>query len=183
MFVLLLRSWFYIICLNTSFYVTDAPNVEKAKLRICFLHFPDEMIKPYGQKRCLMDNAIPTLHLSNAIVADCTSSTGINTIAASESSEDIGDDSNFVPAEHVNVTTVPNIAISMANVRHFRNKIRLYRVLLHNQKHVIRRTRQHRVLHRKDEETWDNITANFPSIQRTFLDMIHHNFQHAAQVC
>lgn len=139
------------------------------------------MIKPYGPKRCLVDNAMPTLHLPNVSVAAdsiSTSSAEIDTTAALESSENVRNDSNFVSTEprHINVTTVRT-----ANVVKFNNKIRRYRVLLRNKKRVIQRMKQ-QVLPTTNENTWENITADLPSIQRIFLNMIRKNFKQAPQV-
>lgn len=167
------------------FVVTDITKEERAKLRICTLHFPDTMIMPYGQKRRLMHNAIPTLHLSKATIAeDCvsTASADIDTIAALESAENVEDNFNFAPAvcKPVNVHTIVT-----ADVMRLREKVKRYRKRLNKKRSAqqARKLRRQNHVCKKQQETWDNITANLPSIQRIFLDMIHSNFKRAPQVC
>lgn len=46
-------------------YVTDAPRELVNKLKICTLHFSEDMICTYSQRRVLKDSAIPVLYLPN----------------------------------------------------------------------------------------------------------------------
>ncbi|XP_026829824.1 uncharacterized protein LOC113563032 [Ooceraea biroi] len=163
---------------------TDTSRETLAKLRICILHFSEDMIKPYGQKRYLRDHAIPMLHIPNtAADGASTSSTEIGTVAVVESSENAGGNSNFPTTcgtEHqITITTVP--AVDVANLR---RKIRRQKKLLYKRKNIINLHRQQKKKKKKTHrsDTWEEATTDLPQTQKLVLDMMYRNFHHASQV-
>ncbi|XP_011859438.1 PREDICTED: uncharacterized protein LOC105556933 [Vollenhovia emeryi] len=178
------QNWLKIIGLDN---MIDAPQETKAKLRICGLHFCDEMIVTYGQKRRLKTNAVPTLHLPCAnIIADSdnTSFADVDTIAILPTSDDVGSTSNFEPqTSQQEVPQVINIkTVHTVDVCRLRKKVRRYQKTLYKKKRIIRKNQKKK---RQAEKinTWETITAELPGIKKTFIEMIFQNFRHAPQVC
>jgi len=46
------------------FFVTGAPRHKLNKLRVCGIHFPEDILIPFTPKRRLKENALPSLYLS-----------------------------------------------------------------------------------------------------------------------
>lgn len=164
-------------------YVTDAPREAKAKLRICGLHFSEEMVLPSGPRRRLIDNAMPTLHLPNVNIAEDNASTNVTetgAIAALQASEDVGCNSMFEPDNCSEGQKVINVILNRPeNVRQIRGKIRRYQKALYKKKSRIKKLKKQKAAN----TTWDNITAEMTGVQKTFFEMISQNFHHAPQVC
>ncbi|XP_071578828.1 uncharacterized protein [Temnothorax nylanderi] len=175
------QAWLKAVSLNN---MIDAPQEVKAKLRICGLHFCEDMIVSYGQKRRLKDNAMPTLHLSHANIAvdsavASTSSAAIDT--ALHTSHNVISESDFEPQTSREVQPV-KINVNTVHVRHLRQKVQRYRKMLYKRNLVIRKNREKK-RHAGSINTWDSITTEISGIQKTFMEMIFQNFRHAPQVC
>lgn len=180
--VLSRESVYCIRDLSNVFYVTDAPWEAKAKLRICGLHFCEEMVVQSGQRRRLKDNAMPILHLLNADVADnaSISFTGTGAIAALQSSQNVEANSLFEPGNCSEGQQFNIVLNRRESVRQLRNKIRRYQKALHKKRTTINKMKKRRA---EGTTVWDNITAEMTGVQKTFMEMIVRNFHHAPQVC
>ncbi|XP_025990326.2 uncharacterized protein LOC113003752 [Solenopsis invicta] len=187
-----MQAWLKTIGLDN---LINAPKDVTAKLRICALHFPEEMIKPYGQKRCLKDNAMPILFLNSNIVADGAniSFTDNGTIATLQPSDDVEGNSDFVPvaststAEEVQLTDkikYMNITkdIVPRRITQLQAKVRRYRKLLSKRNKTISKYKEKEKDIRR-RRTWEDVNANLSGVQKTFFEMISRNFSHAPEVC
>jgi len=79
------------------------------------LHFPEDMIISYGQKRRLKDDAMPILCLLNAnIVTDSASTNSFDnsTITALQTSDKVEGNSEFEPIPSTSAAEVQHIDIN-----------------------------------------------------------------------
>lgn len=160
------------------------------------------MILSYTQARRLKENAIPTLHLSqpnttainilnNDIqISEASLETTSLEVSLEASSEHVQCDSNYVPS--INRKVEKNMGASTSKDCYYRHKIRQYQKLLYKKKRIIelqRREKSRKQQHprtqgqRHRENMWDDIMTDVTGAERTFIDMIRHNFNYAPQVC
>lgn len=161
-----------------------------AKLRICFEHFPEEMVTSYSRKRYLIEHTMPTLNLPTLHVEDDDNDINVESINIPETSENVQDDSNLVPedtgaceVEHGCIQQVVHVSTVYApNAYRLRDKLRRCKKLLYNKKRTIRMYREE--IHRlRQKNIWEDVTSEISDTQRTFIDMIRSNFNSAPQVC
>ncbi|KYM97761.1 hypothetical protein ALC62_11522 [Cyphomyrmex costatus] len=141
-------------------------------LRICTLHFSDDCIVSYAARRNLKDCALPTLQLPSIVNEQAETSTTI---------------SNFenVDIHHPVVMPIPkckqvNIQSSLSN-QVCRKKLRQAKKLLYKKKIKICKQRKEINKFRKKNK-WEEITTDFSSVQRIFLDVIKMNLKRKPEV-
>jgi len=151
--------------ITKCFFVIGAPRQELNKLRICGIHFPEDMLIPYTPKRRLRENALPSLYLSLQldIAQDSANTISNANIDNSENVEwnpdlsilPVQEDNQLVQEEtqHIqekNQSTkeenqpqpiIHTKSIYNSDIHHLRNKLRHVKKMLHKKKAVIKKQR------------------------------------------
>ncbi|KAL0120494.1 hypothetical protein PUN28_008318 [Cardiocondyla obscurior] len=179
----------YVLKLHISFFrhMVDKVDNEKytecigikgegkvAQLRICTEHFSEDMFLKDRARRCLKENAIPTLHLdlqndTNNIIS--TTAANIETCA----SKNVQEDSMLMPTipEEINVVETNNSKIKVLKA-----EISKCKKLLHKKKLIIKKQR----CKLRKKSTWNDILKDVSGTQRTFFELVSNNMKSAPQV-
>lgn len=185
-------------------YVIGAPSKTLNKLRICTLHFTDDMICSYTQKRVLKDNAFPTINVPTYVsVIDQSKASTSTEPTHVVSAENISCESDLLqcPREEETVreeettraeeiiqekeNTEENVLQTRrATVRPatLSKEIRNLKKLLHKKKKHIK-MQGARIRELRRDNKWDEIIKDAGNIQKVFFDMIKNNLYCAPQVC
>lgn len=136
---------YYNILRNNFFFVIGASNETLAKLRICTVHFSEEMIIPFGKVRRLKNDALPTVHISlcvsgntcrtdprDIITSDVLENPDLVPILTEEHREECGEPNTVQPIVHVS-------SDSRKDVSHLRIKVRQIRKMLYSKNRTIAR--------------------------------------------
>lgn len=145
------------------------------------------MIKRDGRRRCLIDNAMPTLHLSfPSIAADCaTSSSAGNSTVGSQGLENIEGNSHFVPAIRGKMQATAEIEVprkTATKMCDLRMQLRRCRALLRKKATISKQRRKLREHRRTKKNKWEELTSQFGGVQQTIMEMIAQNFERLPQV-
>lgn len=169
------------------------------KLRICTEHFSEDMIKSYGVRRNLIENAIPNKNLpldDNDNNNDNTNDNiEVENIENNESSNlPNNDNSNENSQNNQNLNYV-NENVSSDNVQNKENLAstsmkrnplvtaikRRYIKQLNKKKAAVKKLKK--IIKQQRKNNWEDITKNMNNTQRIFLEMILRNRKYKSQVC
>ncbi|XP_011699456.1 PREDICTED: uncharacterized protein LOC105456831 [Wasmannia auropunctata] len=168
----------------------DASRQILNKLRICGLHFSEDMLIPYASQRCLKDCALPTLYLPLEIdVAQDTANT-ISNSTNIDNPEIIKRNPDFpmpttppMPIQQDNVLKIIHVkSVHTVDVHYLRSKLKHVKKILYKKKITIKNQREKiNRLHRRNK--WEEITQELSITQKTFFDMLSTNLHCKPQVC
>lgn len=184
--------------------VTDAPKERLDKLRICTLHFSDDLICDYTKRRILKEFAIPNVNLPIEIEPCCNNNptefaishinatieintepnNSINENLTVQITENVRCESNLLPiheevivAEEIRrrePTTHP-IQIMKKNIRNMKK-------LLHKKKKYIHLQRK-KIKELRHKNKWEDLSDDLPKMQKIFMEMVFKNLHCAPEVC
>ncbi|XP_036147884.1 putative uncharacterized protein DDB_G0286901 [Monomorium pharaonis] len=169
-----------------------------AKLRICTEHFSEDIIKPYGMKRNLIDNAMPNRNLpqfNNNTLENNENNTNLphfnnNILEKNDNANSLHLLNNFDDSNCNFDTNLQNLNIINENmyVENVQDKVnltitsRIQRTVQQNRLQTIRRLKknlymkkiklkrlQQKLKKLRCENTWENITENMTKTQKIFF--------------
>jgi len=176
------------------------------KLRICGIHFPEDMLIPYTPKRRLRENALPSLYLPLQVdIAQDSANTISNANIDNSENVEWNPDLSILPVQEDNQLVqeetqhiqeknqstkeenqpqpiIHTKSIYNSDIHHLRNKLRHVKKMLHKKKAVIKKQRG-QLNKLRHENKWEKITEDLPAVQRIFFEILSSNLHCAPQVC
>ncbi|XP_025155833.1 uncharacterized protein LOC112588863 [Harpegnathos saltator] len=150
------------------------------KLRICTKHFPENIVQPYGSRRRLTNNAVPTLHLLlNFEHVDINVNDNICEHVSVV--ENVPNNSAFVPLP-INIGEETARKNEEEEIYVLRRNLRTQWKMLHNKNRIIYHQHQ-RINKLRRGNKWDDITKDMSNVQKTFFQMLTINLKCSPQVC
>ncbi|KAL0103745.1 hypothetical protein PUN28_017782 [Cardiocondyla obscurior] len=133
----------------------DLLSEKLAQLRICTEHFSEDMFLKDRARRCLKENAMPTLHI--------------------DLQNDVQEDPMLVPTipEEINEVETSNIKLKVLKA-----EMRKCKKILHKKKLIIKK--QRRKLRKKS--TWNDVLKDVSGAQKTFFELISNHMKSAPRV-
>ncbi|KAL0114842.1 hypothetical protein PUN28_011887 [Cardiocondyla obscurior] len=138
-------------------------------LRICALHFSDDMIFIDRSRRCFKENAYPSMHISfqNSSTNNTnTTISTISTIAASSSSISFNTPEN-VEANERFVPTSEEIKIREIKKKHEEccKELRKCKKTIYKKRKIIKKQQQKL---KKKKNKWEDLTSRLPTFQKFY---------------
>lgn len=187
--------------------VTDAPKERLDKLRICTLHFSDDLICDYTKRRILKEFAIPNVNLPIEIheepccndnnptefaISNINAAIEINTEPNNSTNknltvqitENVRCESNLLPI-HEEVTVAEEIGRKEAitnPTQIMKKNIRNMKKLLHKKKKYIHLQRK-KIKELRHKNKWEDLTDDLPKMQKIFMEIVLKNLHCAPEVC
>ncbi|XP_039305458.1 uncharacterized protein LOC120357831 [Solenopsis invicta] len=172
------------------------------KLRICTLHFSDDLICDYTKRRILKEFAIPNTNLSLEINEEpCNNNNNLEEFAVSNTNatieidepcnsnynvqitENVRCESNLMPIDEVaEEETQRKEPTTQYPKQLIKKNIRNMQKLLHKKKKYIHLQRK-KIKQLRHKNKWENLTADLSNTQRIFMEMIIKNLHCAPEVC
>lgn len=192
--------------------VTDAPKERLDKLRICTLHFSDDLICDYTKRRILKEIAVPNINIPNINILVinnpdnnvpeiheqpcCSYEENPNVQIA----KNVGCESNLIPIfgeveeiqeEEKNYNTIEETREIRGEKRNYsamsyqsimKNKLRKMQKQLYKKRKYIHLQRK-KMKELCNKNKWEDLMKDLTNTQRIFMEIILKNLHCAPEVC
>lgn len=173
------------MCMVLYLFVTGASRQVLDNLKICSIHFPEDMLIPYASQRRLKECALPTLYLPLEIDI---AQDNVNTIFNNVNIDNLENEHNpdlSMPSIQEEISPENQVihikSVNTLRIHDIRNKLRRVKKMLSKKKKIIQKQREKiNRLHRRNK--WEEITKDLSAVQRIFFDMLSANLYCAPQV-
>lgn len=193
-------------------FVTDAPKQRLDKLRICTLHFSDDLICDYTKRRILKEIAVPNINIPNINIA-VVNTPDINVPDIQQPccsyeenpnvqiAKNVGCESNLIPIfeereeiqeEEINCNTIEETREIRGEKRNYsaiKSSENIMKKKLRRLQKQLYKKRKYIQLQRKktkelcNENKWEDLMKDVTSTQRIFMEMILNNLHCKPEVC